>query len=711
MRGVLGGREHIYVFSRLPAAVRHAIDAAELTRLKATFAQATAAPAPLPAPDERPLATGPNASRRRDARLAIYAALQELKTASGYSEARAMSAFSALYAHAALEVKAGRPAPGPHAIASLPPYAFEVQPKMSSRTLMRIASTVQQGDLQKLKGHFHSRKGTGALDIAVDPRGAIKGPGAVKKALLALIADHPHLSARALRDQIIGNFGAELILPSGQVVPMPPPRTFQWHIAKMKAENESLIMAVASPDDWRSKYEYAFGEQHCGDGLNDIWQIDASPADVLTLDGRYSVYVLIDLWSRRIMILVTKTPRAAAVVALLRRAILAWGVPNTVKTDNGSDFKAKAVKAVLEALKIDHPLSPAFTPTDKGHVERAIGTLQHDFGPLQPGFIGHNVADRAAIEARRSFAQRLGDSDPREAFCVQLQPAELQRRVDAWAEVQYPHRAHEGLGMTPAEREASWSGAVRRVKDERALDLLLWDLADNDGYRTVGKKGLRNENATFWGPGLEPGMRVRVRLDPTDMGRVYVYTAEDDAFICVAEAPERVGIDRAEVAARAKAEQRAAVKDRKSALRSAKRSLRPLHEVAEEVARSRLPRNVTSFPRPVISHETPALAAAADAAGSERPPVPETARPVVTPAKVLMMTPTVRPESQAERDRRVRQEAYARWKRIDAQAAIGAALTDVERRFHRDYPTLPEFSAMRRAEQLMASGAYGGGAA
>ncbi|MBS7539741.1 DDE-type integrase/transposase/recombinase [Ancylobacter lacus] len=458
-----GGRRRLYHFRSLPPKIQAALDAAELARLRASLALAPApAPAPAPSAPSLPLADGPNATKRRDAKATIFAAVQELKAASGYSDTRAYAAFSALYAHAALEVKAGRAPVGPAAVSGLPAWVFNAVPKLSARTLLRICQTVRRGDLQALKGHHHNRRGTGVLDIAIDPTGVLPGAGAVSRAILTLITEQPHLSGRALRDQIIGNFGPELVLPSGEVVEMPSIRLFQLHVAKLKQRHESLILNITNPDAWRSKRQMAFGEQFTGAGLNDIWQIDASPADVLTLDGRYSVYVLIDLWSRRIMVLVTRTPRAAAVIALVRRALLAWGVPTTIKTDNGSDFVAKATRAVLASLKIEHQLSPAFTPTDKGHVERVIHTLQHDFGPLQPGFIGHNVADRAAIEARRSFAARLGDHDERNAFCVQLDPFELQRRLDAWAEIAYAHREHEGLdGLTPAAKAAQYDGATR----------------------------------------------------------------------------------------------------------------------------------------------------------------------------------------------------------------------------------------------------------
>ncbi len=60
------------------------------------------------------------------------------------------------------------------------------------------------------------------------------------------------------------------------------------------------------------------------------------------------------------LIFVTRTQRAEAVLLLVRKAILAWGVPETVKTDNGSDFKATAVRRAFASLAIAHELCDPF---------------------------------------------------------------------------------------------------------------------------------------------------------------------------------------------------------------------------------------------------------------------------------------------------------------------------------------------------------------
>lgn len=95
------------------------------------------------------------------------------------------------------------------------------------------------------------------------------------------------------------------------------------------------------------------------------------------------------------------------------------GVAKVIKTDNGSDFVAVSIKRLFADLSIDPDVSDAYSPEQKGHVERVIKTFQHEVCPQLPGYIGHSVADRKAIEGRKSFAERLG-ADEKELFEVAL---------------------------------------------------------------------------------------------------------------------------------------------------------------------------------------------------------------------------------------------------------------------------------------------------
>ena len=113
---------------------------------------------------------------------------------------------------------------------------------------------------------------------------------------------------------------------------------------------------------------------------------------------------------------------------------------------------------------------------------------------LLPGFIGHNVSDRKQIEARKAFAHRLGES-PDKAFCVELTRDDLQDLTDRWLTDKYEHTAHGGLkGKTPFEVFSAWTGAIRRIEDERVLDIMLAPIVGKDGLSMLLEKAKAKGN-------------------------------------------------------------------------------------------------------------------------------------------------------------------------------------------------------------------------
>ncbi len=135
-------------------------------------------------------------------------------------------------------------------------------------------------------------------------------------------------------------------------------------------------------------------------------------------------------------------------------------------------------------------------------------------------------------------------ADGRATFGVDLTAADLQTRCDLWCTAIYGRRAHRDLGESPWVRARSWTGETRRIADERALDPLLAAPVAGGGRRTIGKNGIsvgcvRYIAAAF---GAHVGERVDVRLDASDPARLFVFRPTG-GFLCVAEDPERTGID------------------------------------------------------------------------------------------------------------------------------------------------------------------------
>lgn len=436
-------------------------------------------------------------------------------------------------------------------------------------------------------------------------------PQHMKDFIKGLLVDRPHLGIPTVRNALQARF-------EGQAIPSTS--AMRRFVDKWRTDNASLILYLASPDEWRSRHLVAFGkadEQVVR--LNQLWEFDSTPGDVMLVDGRHNLVGVIDVYSRRAKIQVTPTSKSAAIAALTRRAILDWGVPEIAKTDNGSDYVSKHMVRVFEDLEVWQELCEPFHPEQKPHIERFFKTLLHSIFELLPNYIGHSVADRKRIENRRSFAQRIM-SQGQDPVQICMTSGELQIICDRWCTAVYHHDIHGNLnGRTPAQMALEWTQPVRRITDERALDILLSPAPDQEGTRVVGKDGVQVQNGKYIAPELGPhvGKRVFVLLDQTDFGAVYAFLIQSDGsktFLCRAVDPSRSGHDRYEIATKAKAYQ-------KEFLREGSKELRRLSKqaaadrISEEILsyRERKIANVHELPRKSDIYSTPAMEEAARA--------------------------------------------------------------------------------------------------
>jgi len=652
-----GGTE--YHADLLPAAARAALVAHQVARVAGSDRHAAAAAAE----PEAARLTAP-AAEHRDARLAVLNAIDKFRHDGGLSATTADGLFVARYNLGKVAVD---------------DWIRGALPVLAHRSVARWRALVKAGTLHRL---------------AHDPGARRRGKGLlerddVRTFCLGAMARNPHYSPSHLLGQLKGQFPAMVV---------PAERTMRLAMATWRERYRVELARLTNPDAFRNKYRTAGTNSHQVSRLNELWMIDASPADVLTKDGRYSVYVCIDIYSRRLMIYVAKTARAEAVGLLMRRAILAWGMPERVKTDNGSDFKAKRTVRLMASLGVEVETSTAFSPWEKGHIERAIRTLQHDCMTILPGFIGHSVADRKVIEERRAFAERLGESDDN-VFCVDLTPAELQGHCDGWAAGRYAARPHDGLsGVTPQAAAAGYIGTIRTV-DVHALDVLLAPIAGGDGIRTVQKTGVRVGGRHYLTPTVLPDTRVLVRMDPADMGRAWLFAADGEEYLGEAVCPELAGIDPAAFVAATRKAHAEILRQGTAGIKAAMKSLTH-RDVADMLLRQgAIDAGVlVEFPRAAVPHTTPALAAAAEAAaaadGADRA-IDDQVAPAAPPANdVAEPTP-----SNVQRLRTVEtaQQRYRRARDLETAMAAGAAVEAEEARWLGGYQLGSEYRGMRAA--------------
>jgi putative transposase len=116
--------------------------------------------------------------------------------------------------------------------------------------------------------------------------------------------------------------------------------------------------------------------------------------------------------------------------------------------------------------------------------------------------------------------------------------------------------------------------------DERSLDLLLAKPADG-GQRTLQKKGIRLDGTWFQAPELariDVGSVVDVYETP-DLGRIVVYFRKN--FVCIAEAAERTGADRQQIARKASEIKREFLAEQRRRQKAETKGLAPTAEVLE----------------------------------------------------------------------------------------------------------------------------------
>ncbi|MBV1702592.1 MAG: DDE-type integrase/transposase/recombinase [Hyphomicrobiales bacterium] len=614
------------------------------------------------------------AASARDARLAIVHAANAY--VAGYprgalaNDTAALALFVALYNARSIK---------------MPASALTEVPNLSLRSLQRwIAATRSANTSALAVDRGAARRGRGTLDSAND--------GAVKLHILALTARQPHLSAHHIMTMVRDQFGDRLEV-EGTYLPVPPLRTFQSALKAWKTQHHVALTAITNPDAYKSKFRLAgtATDRFCT-AINALWMIDASPADVLCLDGRSSVYVAIDLFSRRLQIYVSKTPRASAVALLIRRAIAEWGMPDAIKTDNGSDFVARDIVRLFAALNIETITCRAFHPEEKAHVERAIGTFQRDLCPTLPGFIGHSVKDRKVIEERKAFAARLGLPDDR-TFCVELTASELQAYCDRWANERYQHRPHAGLdGATPFAIAQRHAAQVRAMPELRALDMLLTPVASGNGLRIMGKQGVRIEGDYYLCPHVLPGTETLVRMDPNDMGRALLFTPDGAQYLGEAVCPTLAGVDPVAAVQAAKQAQAEILFEGTRHIRAQMRRIKP-RDMVDAMLRQSARDNGTlvPFPAPLAAYETPQLQAASQAASHV---ASNTASQATTPTSFLTFDGSSTPASAADI------AALAAQVEADAMAAASNVIALPERPIERYRRAFALEEAMSRGEPV-----------
>lgn len=576
--------------------------------------------------------------------------------------------------------------------------------KTTGRNLRRWVDDFR---LEGLAGLIDEKDGKALLG-----HGKIEDQAEMKAFVVGMLVEHPRIKDVHIEQALGAHFGDRLApvtwtLKQAQangLLARPEISAIRRFREKWQAENAGVRTALMNPDKWKNEQMLAFGDAS-GDVThpNYRWEVDSTPGDILLLDdesatgvARYSVLGVLDVFTRRLKLLVAKTSKSIAIGALIRRAIMDWGVPERRKADNGQDYQAQYLNIFFDAIGTEREDCAPFSGWQKAHMERAFRTLSHGLLELMPGFIGHNVAERKEIEARASFSERLFQKDG--VLEVRMKPADFQQWCDDWCENVYHHAGHAGLeGKSPFEVITAWQAPIKCIDDERALDILLAPLTGtNGGYFSLQKKGIRIQKHWYIAPELGTrtvGERFQIRDDVADIGRKHAFDA-DGHFVCIVQCPELTGVSQAEIANKAKAIQRETIKEQKKRLKDIARKAN-VKDIASEIMRDRAMAagKLVAFPKASVTHRNSALDEAARAADRLEGQIGQIAPDAGVIVPTAVDVPAAQGPIPATPDAR-----YHKWIDLHARVTSGMQIPEFEidqvARFYKTWAGGPEGKAM-----------------
>lgn len=404
--------------------------------------------------------------------------------------------------------------------------------RISYISLSRWEKAYNTKGIMALVGNYGQTKGSGIIDSTPE----------LKEYCLALIQTYPHIKGERIADMLEAEFNGKYDTPAAS--------TCRAWLSSWKTDNQELYMSMFDPSAWQNKRMVAFGNMSIDIArINQLWEFDSTPADVMLTDGRYSIVGVIDVFTRRVKLVLKPTSNAEAIALLIRNAILDWGLPEVARTDNGSDYLSHHITTVWNSLDIENDITNPYSGWEKPFIERFFRTFSHGIVELIQGFIGHNVTDRERINKRKTFAQQLMERKEKgaEKMCldVQLTAEEFEQFMNQWVEHHYHQVEHSGLKCSPFEKFTQHQQTIKRIEQPRLLDVLLSPVP-GDGYRTITKSnGISVEGGSYIHAelGAYIGERVFCRWNPNDVGKIYVFHALHGHFICEAVNPEIAGQD------------------------------------------------------------------------------------------------------------------------------------------------------------------------
>jgi putative transposase len=264
--------------------------------------------------------------------------------------------------------------------------------------------------------------------------------------------------------------------------------------------------------------EYAFQRAEIDHTQIDLEMVDSETSKNL---GRPWISVMLDTSAELPLAFVLSyaAPSERTLMALLRDCVRRWGrLPETISSDNGSEFGGENYETRLALLNVKYERRPPSHPRGSSSIERFNLTLTTQ--AIHP-----MLGNTKLMKNPRAVSDEVNPKN----LAVWTLPSYYKHAQEYFFDV-YPNMEHAGLRTTPAiafnrTRGLFGERTVCTIPYDREFMVATMVSRKRTGTAKVTATGMRVENMRYDSAYLRPhvGKRVRVRIDSDDVSKIVAF--------------------------------------------------------------------------------------------------------------------------------------------------------------------------------------------
>lgn len=268
----------------------------------------------------------------------------------------------------------------------------------------------------------------------------------------------------------------------------------------------------------------------------------------VSADGKRVIRPWLTMWidyatNRIVGLRICESPNSESILASFVDAVTIAGKPDRIYVDNGKDYRSERFGAVIFYLGIAEHHSQTRNAKAKT-IERVNREFAQRFGRAMPGYCGKDPTVRPHDTERLRLVTRAAIADGKPlGLAHRTAPTweEFALAVDRfvrWHNEEHASTAETLDGRTPMQ---AWNDAAPtgRTVSEKALAFALmpWDMRSVDrGHVRMHRKKYENfDLLDLW-----HGHSIRVRYNPDNLSRVFLFNPENDAYLGHADEVRKV---------------------------------------------------------------------------------------------------------------------------------------------------------------------------